>query len=80
MTDTMARLRATLRVYLEEKQSPTRAARRLGIHENTVTYRIKQSEEIIKRSVDERRLELETALRLSEGLEGLRAAGAQRLR
>jgi PucR C-terminal helix-turn-helix domain len=50
----------------------TRAARRLGIHENTVGYRIKQSEEVIRRSVDERRLELEIALRLAAELDGLR--------
>jgi hypothetical protein len=45
--------------------------------ENTVGYRIKQSEEIIGRSVDERRLELEIALRLAAELDGLRAASVQ---
>jgi DNA-binding PucR family transcriptional regulator len=76
MTEATIRLRDTLRVYLDEKQSPTRAARRLGVHENTVTYRVKQSEEILKCSIDERRLELETALLLSEGLRGLRETHA----
>jgi DNA-binding PucR family transcriptional regulator len=79
MTEAMIRLRETLRVYLDEKQSPTRAARRLGVHENTVVYRVKQSEEILKCSIDERRLELETALLLSEGLLGLGETSAQRL-
>jgi DNA-binding PucR family transcriptional regulator len=74
----MTRLRETLRVYLEEKQSPTRAARRLGVHENTVTYRVRQAEEILGCSVDERRLELESALRLSEALPALHAADTQR--
>jgi DNA-binding PucR family transcriptional regulator len=76
MTEATIRLRDTLRVYLDEKQSPTRAARRLGVHENTVTYRVKQSEEILKCSIDERRLELETALLLSEALRGLRETSA----
>jgi pimeloyl-ACP methyl ester carboxylesterase len=35
-TDTAARLRATVQTYLEENLSPARAARRLGIHQNTV--------------------------------------------
>ncbi len=74
----MTRLRETLRVYLEEKQSPTRAARRLGVHENTVTYRVRQAEEILGCSLDERRLELETALRLSEAMRALHAADTQR--
>ena len=73
-TDTCARLRATVRVYLEESLSPARAARRLGIHQNTVVYRVKQAEEMLGGSVDERRLHLEIALRLSEMIEGLRAA------
>jgi DNA-binding PucR family transcriptional regulator len=73
-TDSAARLRATLRVYLEENLSPARTARRLGIHQNTVVYRVKRAEEILGRAVDRSRLELELALRLSEGLEGLRAA------
>jgi len=72
-TDAMLRLRATLRVYLEERLSPSRAARRLTIHQNTVVYRVKRAEELIGRAIDERRLELEIALRLRDGLDGLRA-------
>lgn len=74
--DAMMRLRATLRVYFEENRSPVRTARRLSIHQNTVVYRVKRVEEIIARPVDERRLELEVALRLYDGLDGLRAASA----
>lgn len=75
-SDLNARLRATLRVFLEERLSPARTSRRLGIHQNTVVYRVKQAEELLGRPVDARRLELEVALRLSDGLDGLRAAAA----
>ncbi|MBV8217937.1 MAG: helix-turn-helix domain-containing protein [Solirubrobacterales bacterium] len=75
-TDTCARLRATMRVYLEESLSPARAARRLGIHQNTVVYRVKQAEELLGVDVEQRRLHLEIALRLSEMIDGLRAAAA----
>jgi hypothetical protein len=77
-SDNMARLRATLRAYYEENLSPARAARRLGIHQNTVVYRVKRAEELLGRSVEDGRLELEVALRLSEGLDGLRAAAERR--
>ena len=41
--DTAGPARATVRVYLEENLSPARAARRLGIRQNTVVYRVKQT-------------------------------------
>jgi DNA-binding PucR family transcriptional regulator len=75
-TDTCARLRATLRVYLEESLSPARAARRLGVHQNTVVYRVKQAEEMLGGTVEQRRLHIEIALRLSELIEGLRAGAS----
>lgn len=62
--DFTTRLTATLRTYLDEQSSRSRTARRLGIHENTVRYRIKQAEEILERSVDRRTLELRVALAL----------------
>jgi len=77
-SDAAARLRATVRVYLEENLSQVRAARRLGIHQNTVVYRVKRAEELLGRAVDERRLQLEVALRLSEMIDGLRAAAGGR--
>lgn len=40
--DSSRRLLATLRTFLQEGQSFSRAARRLGIHENTVAYRVKR--------------------------------------
>lgn len=41
-----------------------RTAKRLGIHQNTVTYRLRQAEALIERDLEERRWELETALRI----------------
>lgn len=40
--DSSRRLISTLRVFLQEGQSFSRAARRLGIHENTVAYRVRR--------------------------------------
>jgi DNA-binding PucR family transcriptional regulator len=73
-SDAATRLRATVRVYLEENLSPARAARRLGIHQNTVVYRVKQTEELLGHAIEQRRLQLEVALRLSEMIDGLRSA------
>lgn len=78
--DAVARLRATVRVYLEENLSPARTARRLGIHQNTVVYRIKRAEQVLGRPVVEDALELAVALRVSEGLDGLRAAAPGQLK
>jgi len=40
--DAARRLLGTLRVFLEEGQSFSRAARRLDVHENTVAYRVRR--------------------------------------
>jgi hypothetical protein len=58
------RLASTLAVYLEESRSFARAARRLGVHTNTVTYRVHRAEEVLGHPVAERQLELRVALRL----------------
>jgi hypothetical protein len=63
--DATRRLSSTLRVFLEEGASYVRAARRLGVHENTVTYRVHRAEDLLGRRVSERQLELRVALRLS---------------
>ena len=63
--DLTTRLTATLRTFLDERSSRSRTAKRLGIHENTVSYRIKQAEDVLGRSVDERSLELRVALELA---------------
>jgi DNA-binding PucR family transcriptional regulator len=67
--DTTARLRATLRIYLEEGSNQARTARRLGIHYNTVAYRIRRAEELLGRPISVRRFELEAALALANALE-----------
>lgn len=60
--DQSVRLRETLQIFLEEGASHSRTAKRLGIHENTVRYRVKQTEEMLGRTVQERRLDLGIAL------------------
>ena len=62
--DTCDRLRATLLAYLDEQGSPLHAARRLGIHVNTVHNRVRRCEELLGHSTRERRLELEVALQI----------------
>ena len=57
-----ARLRESVGAFLETGGSLTAAAERLGCHKNTVQYRIRRSEELLGRSVRERRVDLELAL------------------
>jgi DNA-binding PucR family transcriptional regulator len=61
----VARLRETLRVFLEENGSFQNAAARLGVHKNTVAYRIRRAEELLGYGIREQQLELQTALRLA---------------
>jgi DNA-binding PucR family transcriptional regulator len=63
-SDMSRRLVATLSAFYDEGSSFVRAARRLGVHENTVTYRVQRAEELLGHPVSERRLELQVALRL----------------
>lgn len=63
-SDSARRVAATLKVFLEEGSSNVRAARRLGVHENTVAYRVKRAEALLGRPIDDRRLELRAALLL----------------
>ena len=76
--DASARLIATLQIFFEEGSSHSRASKRLGIHENTVRYRIKQAEELLGRSVEERALELRVALVLVSVVDVLGEADASR--
>ena len=64
--DLSIRLAATLRVFFEDGASHRNAAQRLGIHENTVRYRVRQAEDLLGRSVDERTLDLRVALALCD--------------
>ena len=60
------RLRRTLRAYFASAQNASAAAVLLGVHEHTVSYRLRTIEERLGRPVTARRAELETALRLME--------------
>ncbi|WP_205696474.1 CdaR family transcriptional regulator [Conexibacter sp. SYSU D00693] len=66
--DAMRRLTATLRVFFEEGSSFARTARRLGVHENTIAYRVRRAGELLGRPITERRLETRVALQLVEVL------------
>ena len=63
-TESADRISSTLAAYLDEGASHARAARRLGVHENTVAYRVRQAETMIGHPLDERRLELGVALHI----------------
>jgi DNA-binding PucR family transcriptional regulator len=63
--DAARRMSATLRVFLEEGTSYVRAARRLGVHQNTVLYRVHRAEELLGHRIADRELEVRVALRLA---------------
>ncbi|WP_405598069.1 MULTISPECIES: PucR family transcriptional regulator [unclassified Streptomyces] len=67
---TAARLRETLRVYLEEAENAPRAAARLFTHRNTVLKRISRATELLGYQPGERRLAVELALELRRRLGG----------
>jgi hypothetical protein len=64
-----ARLASTVAVFLEEGSSFVGTGRRLGIHANTVAYRIRRAESLLGRPLTERQLELRVALRLGRLLD-----------
>ena len=63
-----ARLRATLRVYLDELGSRQATAERLGVHSNTVGNRVNACQHLLGRPLGERRVELHAALALAQTL------------
>jgi DNA-binding PucR family transcriptional regulator/uncharacterized protein YukE len=65
------RIATTLAVYLEENRSPAKAAQRLVVHPNTVSYRIHQAEEFLGRPIDTNTLDLSVALALLPAIRGL---------
>jgi DNA-binding PucR family transcriptional regulator len=69
-SDASRRLASTLEVFLQEESSFVRTARRLGIHENTVAYRVRRAEELLGHRAAERQLELRAALRLAAFVRG----------
>ena len=66
--DLTRRIAGTLRAFLQEDSSHSRAAKRLGIHENTVRYRIRQAEELLGRELTTGSLELQVALRIASSV------------
>ena len=63
-----ARLRDTLRVFLQENGSYKTTAERLMLHKNTVQYRVRRAEESLGRPVIQDRLQIELALLASQWL------------
>lgn len=73
--EAMARLRATVRVFLDTRGSYTDAAARMHVHKNTIHYRVRKAEEILGRPLGEGRLDIEVALLVCDQL-GLASAPA----
>ena len=61
-------LRETVAAYLACDRSLAKAADLLHVARNTVAYRVKKVESLIGRDLRERKLELESALRLAQRL------------
>lgn len=57
-----ARLRETLHAYLKSHRSPEATAKLLGVHKNTVRYRIQRIEELLGHPIEQRSSALELAL------------------
>jgi DNA-binding PucR family transcriptional regulator len=62
----IAKLRRTLLAFLQCAGSATAAARALGVHTNTVRYRVEQTEQLLGRSLNGQELSLQLALMLAE--------------
>lgn len=73
-TEATARLRETLRVFLDEGEHGPRAAKRLNTHRNTVLHRVARAEELLGHPIADRRLAIALALELAGRL-GPRALG-----
>ena len=63
-----ARLRDTLRAYLEEADNAPRAAQRLHTHRNTVLQRVARATDLLGHPVGDRRLAVALALELAHRL------------
>jgi hypothetical protein len=66
--DHHARLRDTLRVFLQKNGSFKATAERLILHKNSVQYRVRKAEEALGHPLDEDRLHIELALLASQWL------------
>jgi DNA-binding PucR family transcriptional regulator len=63
-----ARLRETLRIFLSTGASYTATAERMTLHKNSVQYRVRKAEEALRTPIQDRRAELELALRACQHL------------
>jgi DNA-binding PucR family transcriptional regulator len=61
-------LRETLEAYFASSLNANAAGARLGVHDQTVTYRLRRIEQLIGHPIYRRRAELELALRLERVL------------
>ena len=61
----VARLRETALAFMRAGGRPTRVAKELYVHHNTVAYRVKRVEELLGRRLSERPVELLCALTLA---------------
>lgn len=77
--ESLRRLRATAQAYLQAGGSARAAAEQLGVHKNTVLYRLRQVDELLGHPIDERRLPLEVALLVADayGLRVLQVAASR---
>ena len=66
--DHNARLRDTLRVFLQENGSYKATAERLVLHKNTVQYRVRKAEESLRHPIVQDRLRTELALLAAQWL------------
>ena len=66
--DHHARLRDTLRVFLQENGSYKSTAERLLLHKNTVQYRVRKAEDSLRHPITQDRLHVELALLASQWL------------
>ncbi|MEV0973323.1 PucR family transcriptional regulator [Microtetraspora glauca] len=64
----MRRLRRTIKVFLDSGSGHARTAEELGIHRNTVRYRIQRAEQLLGRPVQDIGPELYNALLITEWL------------
>jgi hypothetical protein len=76
--DQNARLRDTLRVFLQQNGSFKATAERLILHKNSVQYRVRKAAEALGHPIDDNRLQVELALLASQwlGASVLRQPGA----
>jgi DNA-binding PucR family transcriptional regulator len=63
-----ARLRETLQVFLSTGASYTATAERMTLHKNSVQYRVRKAEEALRAPIQDRRADLELALRACQYL------------